>query len=76
MTDRLTCGDRGLEEWKSPEKGRFYPFLPLDLWMMDLTAAVPRLLFSLRNKLLFQRRSCCRENRAADSRQEQEEAKS
>lgn len=61
MTDRLTCGEGGLEKWKSPEKGQFYPFLPLDLWMMDLTSAIPRLLYSLRNKLLFQSRSCCSE---------------
>lgn len=51
MTDRLTWGKEG---WRSenPPKKDTPPFLPSDLWMMDLTAAVPRLLYSIRNKLL------------------------
>lgn len=48
-------------EVKIPRKGQFDPFLPSDLCMMDLTAAVPRLLSCLRKKLLFQSRSCCSE---------------
>lgn len=48
-------------EVKIPRKRTLLSLLPLDLWMMDLMAAIPRLLYSLRNKLLFQGRSRCSE---------------
>lgn len=50
MTDRLTFREGGPEKLKYPENRHFYPWLPLDLWMMHLMVGVPWLLYSLRNK--------------------------